>query len=239
MGQEREKWVSPCLLTSRQRHLQDNAGKRSVRVHGICRLQWRPARERRHTDEEWSCACPSYRTDLHEHRCTGATGLVRGARFCREATGEGRNNHHPCGQFEGKHFSGPNDLAIKSCGAIFFTDNDFGLRGAGNSPLKEIPNAVWLIKDSKVTRVLQRVKLGGTPNGIALSPDEKYLYLSADTKLMRYEVRPDDTLGGGVLFSEGEGIGDGIKVDKRGNVYSTSGAGPGIIRIVAPSGKFL
>jgi gluconolactonase len=141
--------------------------------------------------------------------------------------------------YEGKHFSGPNDLAIKSDGAIFFTDNDFGLRGAGNSPLKEIPNAVWLIKDSKVTRVLKRVTLGGTPNGIALSADERYLYLSADTKLMRYEVRPDDTLGGGVLFSEGEGIGDGIKVDKRGNVYSTSGAGPGIIRIVAPSGKLL
>jgi gluconolactonase len=140
---------------------------------------------------------------------------------------------------EGKHFSGPNDLAIKSDGAIFFTDSDYGLRGAGNSPLKEMANGIWLIKDGKSTRVLSRASLGGPPNGIALSQDEKFLYLSADSKMMRYEVKADDTLAGGMLFTEGEGIGDGIKVDKKGNVYSTSGAGPGIIRIVSLGGKYL
>lgn len=141
--------------------------------------------------------------------------------------------------YEGKHFSGPNDIAVRSDGAIFFTDSDYGLRGAGNSPLKEIANGVWLIKDGKITRLLMRSALGGPPNGIALSPDEKYLYLSADSKLMRYEVRSNDTLANPTLFNEGAGIGDGIKVDKKGNVYSTSGAGPGIIRIVSPGGKYL
>jgi gluconolactonase len=42
-----------------------------------------------------------------------------------------------------------------------------------------------------------------------------------------------------VLFGEGEGIIDGMKVDKKGNIYSTSGAGPGVIRITSPSGKLL
>lgn len=140
---------------------------------------------------------------------------------------------------EGKRFSGPNDLTVKSDGAIYFTDNDYGLRGAGNSPLKEMPNGVWLIKNGTTKRLLTRVALGGPPNGIAISEDEKYLYLSAGSKLMRYEIRPDDTLGNVILFNEGEGIGDGIKVDKRGNVYSSGGAGPGIIRIMSPQGKLL
>src|SRR5690606_32739660 len=139
----------------------------------------------------------------------------------------------------GKQFSGPNDLTIKSNGSIYFTDNDFGLRGAAHSPLKEMPNGVWLIRHGETTRLLTRTALGGPPNGIALSQNEKYLYLSAGTKLMRYEVKPDDTLGRATLFNEGAGIGDGIKVDRKGNVYSSGGAGPGIVRIMSREGKWL
>jgi gluconolactonase len=140
---------------------------------------------------------------------------------------------------EGKNFSGPNDLAVKSNGSIYFTDNDYGLRDAGNSPLKQMPNGVWLVKDGNTKRLLTRVALGGPPNGIGLSEDEKYLYLTASPKLMRYEVKADDTLGAATLFASGEGIGDGLKVDKKGNVYSSGGAGPGIIRITAKDGTFL
>lgn len=140
---------------------------------------------------------------------------------------------------EGKRFSGPNDLAIKSNGAVYFTDNDYGLRDAGNSPLKEMANGVWLVEEGRTERLLTRVALGGPPNGIAFSQDERHLYLSAGARLMRYEVRPDGTLGDAILFSQGEGIGDGIKVDRQGNVYSSGGAGPGIIRIMSPQGRFL
>lgn len=140
---------------------------------------------------------------------------------------------------DGKLFSGPNDIAVKSTGAIFMTDNDYGLRDAGMSPHKEMPNGVWLIRDGETKRLLNRVALGGPPNGVALSEDERFLYLSAGRKLMRYELRPDDTLGAATLFSEGDGIGDGIKVDRLGNVYSSGGAGPGIIRIMSRDGKFL
>jgi gluconolactonase len=141
--------------------------------------------------------------------------------------------------FEGKHFNGPNDIAIKSDGAIYIADSDVGLRDGGRSPLKQMPDNVWLWKDGKVTMALSQESLGASPNGIVLSPDEKYLYLTSGRKLKRYEVKADDTLGEGTVFAEGEGITDGMKVDRKGNIYSSSGAGPGVIRITSPEGKLL
>lgn len=139
----------------------------------------------------------------------------------------------------GKRFNGPNDISIKSDGAVYLTDNDFGLRGAGKSPLKELEDGVWLIKEGATTLLVSDKQLGGIPNGITLSADEKYLYLSAGRKMMRYEVKPDDTLGSSSLFTEGVGIGDGMRSDSRGNIYSTGGAGPGVVRITAPDGRLL
>jgi gluconolactonase len=143
--------------------------------------------------------------------------------------------------YQGKRFNGPNDMDIKANGSIYFTDADTGLRDGRQSPLKQLPFAgVFLVKDEKVTLLLDDKQLGGGPNGIALSPDGKFLYLtSGGKKLMRYEVKDDDTLGAGSLFNEGDGIGDGLKVDKRGNIYATGGAGPGEVRIMAPDGKLL
>jgi gluconolactonase len=139
----------------------------------------------------------------------------------------------------GKRFNGPNDISIKADGAVYVTDNDFGLRGAMKSPLKELQDAVWLIKDGKTIQLLTDKQLGGIPNGITLSADEKFLYLSAFDKMMRYAVKPDDTLGPGTLFAQGVGIGDGMRSDMRGNIYSTGGAGPGLVRVTAPTGTLL
>jgi gluconolactonase len=140
---------------------------------------------------------------------------------------------------DGKKFSGPNDIVVRGDDGVYLTDNDFGLRDAGKSPLKELQTGVWLIRDGKSTLVLDDTALGGIPNGIALSPDEKWLYLSAGRKLKRYAVKSDGTLGEGSVFAEGDGFGDGIKVDVKGNLFSSSGAGPGRIRIMAPDGKLL
>ncbi|HEX6992837.1 MAG TPA: SMP-30/gluconolactonase/LRE family protein [Gammaproteobacteria bacterium] len=140
---------------------------------------------------------------------------------------------------DGKRFSGPNDIAIRRDDGIYLTDNDFGLRDAGNSPDKEMPNGIWLIEDGRTRLVLDAQTLGGIPNGIALSPDERHLYLTAGQRIMRYEVEPDGSLGEGAVFAEGRGIGDGMKTDELGNLYSTSGAGPGVVRITAPTGVLL
>ncbi len=102
-----------------------------------------------------------------------------------------------------------------------------------------MPNGVWLIRDGQTRLVLDDKSLGGIPNGIVLSPDEKRLYLTAFSRIWRYEVRQNGSLGERSLFADGPGIGDGMKVDKAGNVYSTSGGGPGIIRITSVAGRLL
>jgi len=140
---------------------------------------------------------------------------------------------------DGKRFSGPNDIAIRRDDGIYLTDNDFGLRDAGNSSDKEMPNGIWLVKDGQTRLVLDAETLGGIPNGVALSPDERHLYLTAGPRIMRYDVEADGSLGEGTLFAEGRGIGDGMKTDELGNLYSTSGAGPGVVRITAPTGTLL
>jgi gluconolactonase len=140
---------------------------------------------------------------------------------------------------DGKRFSGPNDIAIRRDDGVYLTDNDFGLRDAGKSPDKQLPNGIWLIRDGVSRMVLDDKALGGIPNGVVLSPDERFLYLTAFSKLWRYEVKPDGSLGERTLFAEGPGIGDGMKADRLGDVYSTSGGGPGIIRITSPQGKLL
>jgi len=94
------------------------------------------------------------------------------------------------------------------------------------------------------------------PNGIALSPDEKYLYVGnwydanlytsgkADEKkvvVMRYEVNADATLANGKIFfdmtgAKGEDAIDGIKVDQQGNLYVS---GPGGLWVISAVGKHL
>jgi gluconolactonase len=143
------------------------------------------------------------------------------------------------GGLDGKKFSGPNDIVVRQDDGVYLTDNDFGLRGAGKSPKKELANGIWLIRNGTSKLVLDGAVLGGIPNGIALSPDEKWLYLSAGRVMKRYQVKPDGTLGDSSVFAEGDGIGDGMKVDTQGNLFSSGGAGPGIVRVTAPDGKFL
>ena len=146
-------------------------------------------------------------------------------------------------RYEGKRFSGPNDLVVKSNGALFFTDTQFGLRGGDKSPAKELPfYAVYLVKDGKVTAV-DRDPQGGAPNGIALSPDEKSLYVGSAGKIIQYEIQSDDTLRSGRVVIEAST--DGMKVDQYGNFYLTSGRRKegywfgGAVTIVSPQGKRL
>jgi gluconolactonase len=144
------------------------------------------------------------------------------------------------GGMDGKKFSGPNDIAIAADDAVYVTDNDFGLRDGGKNPDKQMQNGIYRIKDNKTTLVLSSADLNGIPNGIALSPDGKWMYLSTSGRqIRRYAVNPDGTLGAFTMFTEGVGIGDGIKTDRAGNVFSTGGAGPGIVRITSPAGKLL
>jgi gluconolactonase len=94
------------------------------------------------------------------------------------------------------------------------------------------------VHEGVVTLLVDDGELGGFPNGITFSPDERYLYVNAGfDKMMRYEVAADGTLANGTVFFEGGGgIVDGMKTDVNGNLYSTGGAGPGEVRITSPDG---
>ena len=143
-------------------------------------------------------------------------------------------------RYQGKRFNGPNDVVVKSNGSIYFTDGNSGLRGGANSPLREIQfNGFYLVRDNTVTLVGSNKEFSeGFPNGIALSPDEKHLYVTIGRKIMRYQVQPDDTVANATEFLDVQGN-DGLKVDVNGNVFSTTGAGPGEVRITSSEGKRL
>jgi gluconolactonase len=137
-------------------------------------------------------------------------------------------------RYDGKRFNGPNDLVVKSNGTVYFTDTVYGLRGGAGSPAREMPFfGVFLVKDGKVD-VVDKDPQGGSPNGIALSPDEKFLYVGSGGKILRYDIQPNDIAANGrVLLESGT---DGMKVDQNGNLYLTAN---GNVLIVSPEGKRL
>lgn len=146
-------------------------------------------------------------------------------------------------RYDGKRLNSPNDLVYRSDGTLYFTDPPFGLPAAFDDPAKELPfSGVYMVKDSQVTLLTN--ELSG-PNGIAFSPDERYLYVDNwDLRrkvLMRYPVNADGTIGKGEVFydftKDPEPVAlDGIKVDVEGNVYVSA---PGGVWIISPAGKAL
>ncbi len=146
-------------------------------------------------------------------------------------------------QFQGRRLNSPNDVVVKSDGTIFFTDPPWGLAQRENDPKKELAFQ-GVFRLSKASLDLVDDKLA-RPNGIALSPDERYLYVTdseGNKKLYyRYEVLEDGTLGNKTLFFDatnlpGKGGPDGIKVDKQGNCYFT---GPGGVLVITPKGEHI
>jgi gluconolactonase len=146
-------------------------------------------------------------------------------------------------QYGGKRLNSPNDVIVKSDGTIFFTDPPWGLSKGMNDPAKELDfQGVFMLKNGSLVLIDNSLKL---PNGIAFSPDEKYLYVTdseGNNKLYyRYELAGNGTVIEKKLFFDaselkGEGGPDGIKVDSKGNCYFT---GPGGVLVISPKGEHL
>jgi gluconolactonase len=148
---------------------------------------------------------------------------------------------------DGKKLNSPNDVVVKGDGSVYFTDPPYGLPGAYDDKRKETQwQGIYMIRDGKTTLVSK--DLGG-PNGLAFSPDEKYLYATNwdirdihHTKtIWRYEVQPDGNLKNGKIFfdfnfTEDEEALDGLKIDKAGNLFVSA---PGGVWILNSDGKLL
>src|SRR5215472_17541675 len=146
-------------------------------------------------------------------------------------------------KYQGKRLNSPNDLVYRSDGALYFTDPPFGLPKFFDDRRKELPfSGVFSLQKGKLKLV--STDLTG-PNGLAFSPDEKYLYVDNwDEKrkvILRYAVHPDGTLSDGQVFFDatkesGEDAWDGMKIDVQGNLYLS---GPGGLWIISQEGKHL
>jgi gluconolactonase len=142
-------------------------------------------------------------------------------------------------RYDGRRLNSPNDLVYHSDGTLFFTDPPFGLPDIFEDQDKELPfSGVFRVRDGEISLVTDELR---GPNGIALSPDERYLYVGnwdPERKIvMRYEL---ETGVGGVFYdmtdAPGEDAIDGIKVDHDGTLYV---CGPGGIWVLSPEGERL
>jgi gluconolactonase len=150
-------------------------------------------------------------------------------------------------RYGGKRLNSPNDLVLRANGDLFFTDPPYGLRGLNRDPAKELAaNGVYRLTPSgEVTLLTSELTF---PNGIALSPDERTLYVAnsdaARPIWMAYALASDGSISNGrVLFDAtalvkqgARGLPDGMRVDRGGNLFA---AGPGGVLVLSPQGKHL
>jgi sugar lactone lactonase YvrE len=145
--------------------------------------------------------------------------------------------------WQGKRFNSPNDLDIDTHGRIYFSDP----RYVGNEPREIDKEAVYRIDpDGKVVQLITDVQ---KPNGVAVAPDGKTLYVADNNPepggarlLLAYPLDNNGNVGPRkVLYDFGKERGiDGMCLDEQGNIYATAGAGAkGGVYVFSPQGKLL
>ncbi|MBU8975831.1 SMP-30/gluconolactonase/LRE family protein [Lysobacter sp. MMG2] len=196
-------------------------------------------------------------TDLSGLREAGANGLEAepggtvlladsGSRLIARFNPTDKTRTTLAATFEGKRFNSPNDIARRSDGTVFFTDPPYGLKGIDESPLKEQPvNGVYrLDADGSVHLIEGALKF---PNGVALSPDERTLYVANSDRAhpvwMAYaidakgEVRDRRVLADASdLAAAAEGAPDGLCVSRDGHLFASA---PGGLLVMDANGKRL
>jgi gluconolactonase len=156
-------------------------------------------------------------------------------------------------QYQGKPLNAPNDLAVHSDGAVWFTDPGYGIlnNSEGHKAPLELPANVYRIDpgSKELTIVASDME---KPNGICFSPDEMKLY-AVDTgfshhpgypkQIRVYDVVDETRLANGRVFVEtGQASADGIRCDVDGNVWAGMGwGGPDLdgVQVFASDGKLI
>src|SRR5439155_7342483 len=151
-------------------------------------------------------------------------------------------------RYQGKRFNSPNDGCFAANGDLYFTDPPYGLPKQMEDPAKELDfqGVYKLTARGELTLLTKEMT---RPNGIALSPDDKTLYVANSDAPPRaviraFDVKSDGTIGNGRTFFDAsplardgkKGAPDGMKVDRAGNLFAT---GPGGVLVLTADGKHL
>ena len=148
-------------------------------------------------------------------------------------------------RFDGKRLNSPNDVVVKSDGSVWFSDPSYGIDSdyEGHAAKSEIGACNVYRHDPLTGETTTVVTSLDRPNGLAFSPDEQLLYVSntsfSDTPAIHaFRVAEDGrTVGGGRMFAVSDsGFFDGFRIDRGGNVWTSSGDG---VRVYAVDGTLL
>ncbi|MBI3836830.1 MAG: SMP-30/gluconolactonase/LRE family protein [Planctomycetia bacterium] len=158
-------------------------------------------------------------------------------------------------RFEGKRYNAPNDVCVDHQGRIWFTDPYYWI---DRDSLEMGAEAVYCIDRAHVRRVVSQPQIG-RPNGLAITPDDKILYVvdshnveGGNRKIWAFDVQADATLANQRLvfdFGRGRG-GDGMRLDHQGNLWVAAGVSKPRnafetaevqtgIHVISPQGKLL
>ena len=149
--------------------------------------------------------------------------------------------------YEGKKFNSPNDIALGRNGILYFTDPNYGLTNGDSDKLKELSfTGVYKFENNKVRILIDSLK---SPNGVGISPDNKFLYVSdSETgRLLCYELDSQGDIVKSVNFFNlremwehtipSTVLGwDGMAVSKKGVIMA---AGWGGVWFISPKGVLL
>jgi gluconolactonase len=188
---------------------------------------------------------------------SGSNGLTRDARghliLCqhgdRRVARLERNGTFTtlAGYYQFRRFNSPNDLVFDKQQNLYFTDPAYGLPADMADPRKELPfQGVFMVSPAGDVKLLTDKVT--RPNGVAISPNGKILYVANSDPnqpgILAFDIQTDGSIRNGRVFFDASelakkglpGLPDGLKVDLKGNLFSS---GPGGILVITPQGKHL